>query len=130
MVATREHPPFVSGPASSNPTVTGKLSAIGDASFTIDVKKSQDPEPMQFLIDDNTKLEGKLTVGAQATVEYRASDNGKKRRPARCRSAGGISSRTLIATAHFSLDRGILLNPFALDASSLPARYFFEPRGY
>ncbi|MBZ5541828.1 MAG: hypothetical protein LAN61_15020 [Acidobacteriia bacterium] len=69
--------PLLSGLASSNPTVTGKLSAIGVASLTNDVKKSQDAEPMQFLIDDNTKLEGKLTVGAQATVEYRASDNGK-----------------------------------------------------
>jgi len=69
--------PSLSGLASSNPAVTGKLSAIGDTSFTIDVKKSQDPEPMQFLIEDNTKLEGKLTAGAQAAVEYRASDYGK-----------------------------------------------------
>lgn len=69
--------PSLSGLASSNPTVTGKLSAIGDASFTIAVKKSQNAEPMQFLIDDNTKLEGKLTAGVKAMVEYRASDNGK-----------------------------------------------------
>ena len=31
---------------------------------------------MEFLVDDKTKVEGKLTVGAQAMVEYR-SDSGK-----------------------------------------------------
>jgi hypothetical protein len=31
---------------------------------------------LQFLIDGDTKVEGKLSVGAQATVEYR-SEEGK-----------------------------------------------------
>jgi len=69
--------PSLNGPASSNPTVTGKLSAIGDPSFTIDVKKSQDSETMQFRIEDNPKPEGKLTAGAQVTLKSRASDNRK-----------------------------------------------------
>jgi len=29
---------------------------------------------VQFLVDDHTKVEGKLTVGAQATVEYHMAD--------------------------------------------------------
>ena len=59
-------------------SVAGKISSIGDAAFTLDVAKSQgsDMNTLQFLVDGNTKVEGKLAVGAQATVEYR-SDNGK-----------------------------------------------------
>jgi hypothetical protein len=57
-------------------SVSGKISAIGDASFSVDVVKNQDVNTVQFLIDGNTKMEGKLKVGAQATVEYR-SDDGK-----------------------------------------------------
>jgi hypothetical protein len=29
---------------------------------------------MEFLIDGNTKVEGKLEVGSQATVEYRSAE--------------------------------------------------------
>ena len=57
-------------------SVSGKISSIGDASFSVDVVKNQNVNTVQFLIDGNTKVEGKLTVGAQATVEYR-SDEGK-----------------------------------------------------
>lgn len=57
-------------------SVSGKISAIGDASFSVDVVKNQDVHTVQFLIDGNTKMEGKLKVGAQATVEYR-SDEGR-----------------------------------------------------
>ena len=68
------HPSF-SGSASANSTVTGKISAVGDASFTVEVKQSQNADAMQFLVDDKTKVEGKLTVGAQATVEYRSDQD-------------------------------------------------------
>lgn len=59
-------------------TLTGKISSIGDAAFTLDVPKNQGggSSTVQFLVDGNTKVEGRLTVGAQATVEYRG-DNGK-----------------------------------------------------
>jgi hypothetical protein len=57
-------------------SVSGKISSIGDASFSVDVVKNQDLNTVQFLIDGNTKVDGKLAVGAQATVEYR-SDDGK-----------------------------------------------------
>jgi hypothetical protein len=61
-------------------SVAGKISSVGDAAFTLDVAKSQNSEAnsntLQFLIDGNTKVEGKLAVGAQATVEYR-NDSGK-----------------------------------------------------
>jgi hypothetical protein len=42
----------------------------------VQVAKNKDASIVQFLIDDKTKVEGKLAVGAQATVEYR-SEEGK-----------------------------------------------------
>lgn len=52
-------------------SVSGRISAIGDASFSVDVKKSQDVMTLQFFIDDTTQVEGKLEVGSTATVDYR-----------------------------------------------------------
>lgn len=57
--------------ATEKGSVSGKISAIGDASFSVDVKKSQDTVTLQFLIDDATKVEGRLEVGSVATVDYR-----------------------------------------------------------
>jgi hypothetical protein len=56
-------------------SITGKISAIGDASFSLDVLKDQKVTTVQFLIDGNTKVDGKLTVGSKASVEYK-SDSG------------------------------------------------------
>ena len=61
--------------ASENQSVSGKISAVGDASFAVDVEKNQKVNTVQFLVDQNTKFEGRLSVGAQASVEYR-SDGG------------------------------------------------------
>ena len=55
-------------------SVSGKISAIGDASFSVDVKNSEDLITLQFLIDDATKVEGRLKVGSVATVDYRTDD--------------------------------------------------------
>jgi hypothetical protein len=60
--------------ATERGSVSGKISAIGDASFSVDVKKSQDLVTLQFLIDDTTKVEGHLEVGSLATVDYRTDD--------------------------------------------------------
>ena len=68
--------PAVLGSTVENQSIAGKISSVGDASFAVDVQKNQDMQTLQFLVDGNTKVEGKLAVGAQATVEYRA-DAGK-----------------------------------------------------
>lgn len=60
-----------------NQSVSGKISSVGDAAFQVSITKdNQGPQTVEFLVDDKTKVEGKLTVGAQAVVEYR-SDSGK-----------------------------------------------------
>jgi hypothetical protein len=61
-------------PATLNGSVSGRISSIGDASFSVDVKKSQDLVTLRFLIDDTTKIDGKLEVGSIATVDYRNND--------------------------------------------------------
>ena len=53
---------------------TGKIASIGDAAFSLEVSNGQERKTMEFLVDDDTKVEGKLRVGAQATVEYRSAD--------------------------------------------------------
>lgn len=65
---------FKTKEATEHASVSGKISAIGDASFSVDVKKSQDFVTLQFLIDDTTKVEGRLEVGSMATVDYRSDD--------------------------------------------------------
>jgi len=48
---------------------------VAESSISI-TKDKQKPEMVEFLVDDGTKVEGKLAIGAQALVEYR-SDSGK-----------------------------------------------------
>ncbi|HMI50773.1 MAG TPA: hypothetical protein VK525_04625 [Candidatus Saccharimonadales bacterium] len=68
---------FTAPPASAeNQSISGKISSIGDASFAVDIMKDQNISTVQFLVDGSTKVEGKLSIGAQATVEYR-SEGGK-----------------------------------------------------
>jgi lysophospholipase L1-like esterase len=58
-------------PATQNGYVSGRISSIGGASFSVDVKKSEDVVTLKFLINDATKIEGKLAVGSVVTVDYR-----------------------------------------------------------
>jgi hypothetical protein len=60
--------------ATEHAFVSGKIAAIGDASFSVDVKKGQDSVTFQFLVDDTTSVDGRLEIGAHAAVDYRTSD--------------------------------------------------------
>ena len=62
--------PDLSHSAATSQTVAGRISSVGDASFAVEVKKNQDVQSLEFMVDQNTKVEGKLEVGANATVEY------------------------------------------------------------
>ena len=56
--------------APENRSVTGKIAGIRDAEFSVQVGKDKDAKTMRFLIDENTKVEGRLVEGAQVLVEY------------------------------------------------------------
>ena|SRR5215471_8191170 len=60
--------------ATQNGSVSGRISSVGDGSFSVDVKESKDLVTLRFLIDDQTKIDGKLEVGSMATVDYRTAD--------------------------------------------------------
>ena len=61
-----------------NQSVSGQIASVGDAAFAVSIssKEQQKPQTVEFLVDDKTKVEGKLAIGAQALVEYR-SDSGR-----------------------------------------------------
>ena len=61
-------------PAPDNPSQTGKIASIGDAAFSLEIKNGQGRKTIEFLVDDGTKVVGKLHVGSQATVGYRSAD--------------------------------------------------------
>jgi len=60
-------------PTPENQSLSGKIASIGDAAFAVEVAKGKDVNTVQFMVDEQTKVEGKLAVGAQATVEYRSN---------------------------------------------------------
>jgi hypothetical protein len=64
----------LSAPA-ENQSVKGRISAIGNAQFSVDTIDGDKTNTVQFVIDDHTKMDGKLTVGAQAAVDYRVDGN-------------------------------------------------------
>jgi hypothetical protein len=62
-------------PTPDNQSLSGQITSMGDAEFSVQVvAKNKDASTVHFLVDDKTTVEGKLAVGAQATVEYRSND--------------------------------------------------------
>jgi len=56
-----------------NPSLSGKIASISDAAFSLDVTKNKERKIIEFQVDGDTKIEGKLAVGSQATVDYRSN---------------------------------------------------------
>jgi len=63
----------VKNPAPEVQSVSGKIASVGDAEFTLELGRNQDPDKLKFLIDSETNLEGELAIGANATVHYRTA---------------------------------------------------------
>jgi hypothetical protein len=67
---TSQFPSTLWSRAPENQSVTGTISVIRDAEFSVKVGKDKEAKTVRFLIDENTKIEGKLVEGAQVSVEY------------------------------------------------------------
>jgi hypothetical protein len=65
-----------SQPLPDNQSLSGKIASVGDATFSLEVTKNQEVSTVEFMVDGDTKVEGKLATGAQVTVEYH-SNSGK-----------------------------------------------------
>jgi hypothetical protein len=68
--------PVKANAAGETQTISGKIASVWDAEFTLEVSQNQKQNKVQFLVDGTTKVDGKLSVGAHATVDYR-SEGGK-----------------------------------------------------
>jgi hypothetical protein len=69
---TSQPPGTRSDPAATQRgTVSGTVSAIRGASFSVNVTKSEDVVTIKFLIDSATNIDGKLAVGSAVIVDYR-----------------------------------------------------------
>ena len=53
-------------------SVSGTIANLNASQFTLSLNRNQNPNKLLFVIDSNTRIEGKLAVGAHATVDYRA----------------------------------------------------------
>jgi len=52
-------------------SISGKITTVNDSQFTFSLTGNQNFNNLEFVIDPNTRIEGKLAVGSQATVDYR-----------------------------------------------------------
>jgi hypothetical protein len=59
--------------------VTGKVTSIGNGghSFALEVNEGTNKQTMQFVVDKNAKVQGKVGVGTDVTVEYTAMQGGQ-----------------------------------------------------
>jgi hypothetical protein len=53
-------------------SVSGRIDAVGEARFTLSLALDRKTTRLQFLTDQDTRFEGNLTVGSEATVEFRS----------------------------------------------------------
>jgi|GEM_PF-951483 len=59
--------------------VSGKVISIAPdkKSISLEVTDNNKTSTMQFAIEDNTRVTGRVSVGTMATVQYQNADNGK-----------------------------------------------------
>ena len=79
-------------PTPDSASVAGQISSVGDASFTLDIKKSQDSQTLQFAIDGSTKVKPKRPpeVGEHSAEILREVMNYGEGEVARLRAEGVI----------------------------------------
>jgi hypothetical protein len=66
-------------PAQQAKSVTGKVTDIGSdkKSFALEVNEKNSKRTMQFVVDGNTQVQGRVTVGTEAAVQYQPSEDWK-----------------------------------------------------
>jgi hypothetical protein len=63
--------------AKVNQSAAGKISAVANDGFSLDVKAGDASSTLQFVTDSKTKVTGSLAVGVTASVEYRTDSDGR-----------------------------------------------------
>jgi len=63
--------------ADASQSTVGKVTAIGNGGHSFSIASTNDPkQTMDFVIDQNTKVEGQVHVGTTVTVAYQTKDGG------------------------------------------------------
>jgi len=67
------------GKQQATKSVTGKVASIGDQgkSFALEVNDGSSKRTMNFVVDKNTQVQGRVTEGTIVAVEYQPSDSGQ-----------------------------------------------------
>lgn len=60
-------------------SVSGKVTAVGTdhKSFTLEINDNAGQRSMEFVLNDNTQVQGRVGTGTTATVEYQMTQEGK-----------------------------------------------------
>jgi hypothetical protein len=58
-------------------SVNGKVVAISKTDLTVEVQADGKSDPIDFVIDENTKMDGDIKPGIMATVDYQTKDTKK-----------------------------------------------------
>ena len=53
-------------------SVSGIIAIVNGSQFMLELNRHQNRNKLELVIDPNTRIEGKLAVGARVTVDYRA----------------------------------------------------------
>jgi hypothetical protein len=76
--------PFVSSPQQGQQSaqanaVSGKVVSIANdkKSISLEVNSNGNANTMQFVLDENTQVTGRVHVGSDATVQYQTGQDGK-----------------------------------------------------
>jgi hypothetical protein len=63
--------------AKVNQSTSGKISAVANDGFSLDVKAGDASSTLQFITDGKTKVTGSLSVGATVSVQFRTDADGR-----------------------------------------------------
>jgi hypothetical protein len=60
-------------------SVTGKVTQVetGGKAFSMDISQGNDKQPMRFVVDKTTTVQGHVAAGTLASVDYQADGTGQ-----------------------------------------------------
>jgi hypothetical protein len=74
--ASAQDPQGQDQPAAQAQSATGKVVNVSPTSITLEVREQGQPKTIEFVIDSNTKVEGKVAKDGMAHVTFR-TENGR-----------------------------------------------------
>ena len=82
-VTTQAHLPYQNSQSEQQApkvhSVTGKVTQVetGGKAFSMDINQGNDKRPMRFVVDKNTTVQGHVSAGTTASVDYQPDASGQ-----------------------------------------------------